>query len=82
MADQGLHGVVPVKKPARGQLDMDTKTRNAPLRMLRRRIDADRGRMKQHTQTAADPARLSLATSKLAHTPFVTLRAGRLGRGQ
>jgi len=28
------------------------------------------------------PARPSLATCKLTHTPFVTLRAGRLGRGR
>jgi hypothetical protein len=27
---------IPVKKPARSELDTDTKTRNAPLRSLRR----------------------------------------------
>jgi DDE superfamily endonuclease len=32
-ADAGVH--VPVKKPARGELDPDTKTRNALLRSLR-----------------------------------------------
>jgi hypothetical protein len=40
LADSGYEGAgagvhVPVKKPARGELDPDTKTRNAPLRSLR-----------------------------------------------
>jgi hypothetical protein len=40
LADSGYEGVgagvlVPVKKPARGELDIDTKTRNALLRSLR-----------------------------------------------
>jgi hypothetical protein len=40
LADSGYEGAgagvhVPVKKPARGELDIDTKTRNALLRSLR-----------------------------------------------
>ena len=39
LADSGYEGGagvhVPVKKPARGELDIDTKTRNALLRSLR-----------------------------------------------
>ena len=40
LADSGYEGagagvLVPVKKPARGELDIDTKTRNALLRSLR-----------------------------------------------
>ena len=40
LADSGYerasrHVTVPVKKPARGELDIDTKTRNALLRSLR-----------------------------------------------
>ena len=40
--------------------------------------------MTRHLNASAHSglARLGVATCKLTHTPFVTLRAGRLGRGR
>jgi hypothetical protein len=52
LADVGYEGTgagvfVPAKKPARGELDIDTKTRNALLRSLRYQGERDFALMKQ-----------------------------------
>jgi DDE superfamily endonuclease len=52
LADSGYEGagagvLVPVKKPARGELDIDTKTRNALLRSLRYQGERGFALMKQ-----------------------------------
>src|ERR1039457_1286042 len=82
LADSGYEGAgagvhVPVKKPARGELDIDTRTRNALLRSLRYQgergfaLMAQRGRVLQHVMvsptTIGDIAKSVLVLVQFEH---------------
>ena len=82
LADSGYEGAgagvhVPVKKPARGELDIDTKTRNALLRSLRYQgergfaLMSQRWRAIQHVSlsptTIGDIAKSALVLTQFEH---------------
>ena len=82
LADSGYEGAgagvhVPVKKPARGELDIDTKTRNALLRSLRYQgergfaLMSQRWRALQHVMvsptTIGDIAKSALVLVQFEH---------------
>ncbi len=82
LADSGYEGAgagvhVPVKKPARGELDIDTKTRNALLRSLRYQgergfaLMSQRWRALQHVSlsptTIGDIAKSTLVLTQFEH---------------
>jgi len=82
LADSGYEGAgagvhVPVKKPARGELDTDTKTRNALLRSLRYHgergfaLMSPRWRVLQHVMvspgTIGDIAKAALVLVQFEH---------------
>jgi len=86
LADSGYEGagagvLVPVRKPARGELDMDTKTRNALLRSLRYQgergfaLMSQRWRVLQHVMvspgTIGDIAKAALVLVQFEHKPRV-----------
>ena len=86
LADSGYEGagagvLVPVKKPARGELDIDTKTRNALLRSLRYQgergfaLMSQRWRVLQHVMvspsTIGDIAKAALVLVQFEHKPWV-----------
>jgi len=82
LADSGYEGAgagvhVPVRKPARGELDIDTKTRNALLRSLRYQgergfaLMSQRWRVLQHVMvspgTIGDIAKAALVLVQFEH---------------
>ena len=82
LADSGYEGagagvLVPVKKPARGELDIDTKTRNAQLRSLRYQgergfaLMSQRWRVLQHVMVSpsaiGDIAKAALVLVQFEH---------------
>lgn len=87
-ARKGVH--VPVKKPRKGELDDDAKTRNAPLRGLRyqgkRAIALMNRRWTALQRVTADPgqiddiAKAALVLTQVEHGPLVVAPAGRVRR--
>ena len=86
LADSGYEGagagvLVPVKKPARGELDINTKTRNALLRSLRYQgergfaLMSQRWRALQHVMVSpsaiGDIAKAALVLVQFEHKPRV-----------
>ena len=92
LADSGYEGAgagvhVPVKKPRRGELDIDTKTRNALLRSLRYQgergfaLMSQRWRAIQHVSlsptTIGDIAKSALVLTQFEHKMIVSNRGTR-----
>ena len=65
---------VPVKKPARGELDIDTKTRNALLRSLRYQGERGLALMKQRWRALQHVSASPATTGDIAKAVLVLVQ--------